>query len=285
MKPNPLLQKWSTPFELPPFGDIRDEDFPGAFEAAFAEARSNIDRIAGQAESASFKNTIEALEAADSQLNRICSVFFNLGTSDSNETRRKIETDVSPKLAEYSTDVTLNSDLYGRLKSLWEQRDELGLDSEQQRVLELYKRDFVLSGAELEGEARDRFRAISKRLAELATEFSQNLLADESSWHMMISDDELSGLPEFAVDAAKQAAADLGQQGYAITLNRSNIVPFLQYSSVRGLRRKAFEAWCRRGCERRSERQQEDRGRNTGSSFRTCAAPRFFKLRGIEIEH
>ena len=247
MKPNPLLQKWSTPFELPPFGDIRDEDFPGAFEAAFAEARANVDRIAGQTEPASFENTVEALEAADSRLSKVCSIFFNLGASDSNEARRALETDVSPKLAEFYTDVSLNPLLYGRLKALWEQRDDLGLNSEQRRVLELCKRDFVLSGAELEGEARERFRAVSKRLAELTTQFAQNLLADESSWHMLISEDELSGLPEFAVDAARQAASDLGHEGYAITLNRSNIVPFLQYSSERDLRRKAFEAWRMRG--------------------------------------
>ena len=247
MKPNPLLQKWSTPFELPPFGDIRDEDFPDAFEAAFAEARANIDRIAGQTEPASFENTVEALEAADSRLSKVCSIFFNLGASDSNEARRALETEVSPKLAEFYTDVSLNPLLYGRLKALWERRDDLGLNSEQRRVLELYKRDFVLSGAELEGEARERFRAVSKRLAELTTQFAQNLLADESSWHMLISEDELSGLPEFAVDAARQAASDLGREGYAITLNRSNIVPFLQYSSERDLRRKAFEAWRMRG--------------------------------------
>ena len=247
MKPNPLLQKWSTPFELPPFGDIRDEDFPDAFEAAFAEARANVDRIAGQAEPASFENTVETLEAADSRLSKVCSIFFNLGASDSNEARRALETDVSPKLAEFYTDVSLNPLLYGRLKTLWERRDDLGLNSEQLRVLELYKRDFVLSGAELEGEARERFRAISKRLAELTTQFAQNLLADESSWHMLISEDELSGLPEFAVDAARQAASDLGREGYAITLNRSNIVPFLQYSAERDLRRKAFEAWRMRG--------------------------------------
>ena len=154
MKPNPLLQKWSTPFELPPFGDIRDEDFPDAFEAAFAEAQANVDRIAGQAEPASFENTVEALEAADSQLSKVCSIFFNLGASDSNEARRALETDVSPKLAEFYTDVSLNPLLYGRLKALWERRDDLGLNSEQRRVLELYKRDFVLSRAELEGEAR-----------------------------------------------------------------------------------------------------------------------------------
>ena len=247
MKPNPLVQRWSTPFELPPFRDIRDEDFPDAFEAAFAEAQANVDRIAGQAEPASFENTVEALETADSQLSKVCSIFFNLGASDSNEARRALETDVSPKLAEFYTDVSLNPLLYGRLKALWERRDDLGLNSEQLRVLELYKRDFVLSGAELEGEARERFRAVSKRLAELTTQFAQNLLADESSWHMLISEDELSGLPEFAVDAAKQAASDLGREGYAITLNRSNIVPFLQYSSERGLRKKAFEAWGMRG--------------------------------------
>ena len=247
MKPNPLLQKWSTPFELPPFGDIRDEDFPDAFEAAFAEALANIERIAGQTEPASFENTVEALETADSRLSKVCSIFFNLGASDSNEARRALETDVSPKLAEFYTDVSLNPLLYDRLKALWERRDDLGLNAEQRRVLDLYKRDFVLSGAELEGEARERFRAVSKRLAELTTQFAQNLLADESSWHMLISEDELSGLPEFAVDAARQAASDLGREGYAITLNRSNIVPFLQYSSERDLRRKAFEAWRMRG--------------------------------------
>lgn len=247
MKPNPLLQNWNTPFELPPFGDIRDEDFPGAFEAALADARSNIDRIAKQTEPASFENTIEALETADAQLSKVCSVFFNLCASDSNESRRATETDISPKLAEYSADVTLNPRLYARLESLWKRRDELGLNSEQQRVLELYKRDFVLSGAELEGEARERFRAIKKRLAELATKFTQNLLADESSWLMTLADDCLSGLPEFVVDAARQVAADRGREGCSITLNRSNIVPFLQYSSERRLREIAFEAWCDRG--------------------------------------
>ena len=246
-KPNPLLQEWNAPFGLPPFGEIVDEDFPRAFEATLFEARSNVDRIAEQADPASFENTIEALEVADEQLNNVISVLFNLCASDSNESRRTIETDISPKLAEFSTDVSMNPRLYDRLKSLWDRRDASGMNPEQQRVLELYKRDFVLSGAELEGDDRSRFKAITMRLAELATEFSQNLLADESSWHMQLSENELSGLPEFAVDAAKQAAAELELQGYAITLNRSNIVPFLQYSSERGLREKAFEAWGKRG--------------------------------------
>lgn len=247
MEPNPLLRDWKTPFGVPPFKEIGDDDFGSAFEAAFASALSKVEAIASDRSEPDFANTVEALEQADEKLGRVCGVFFNLAASDSNEKRRELEREIGPKLAEFSSQVFMNEALYDRVKAIWDKRDSLCLDPEQARMLELYRRDFVRAGAELRGADRDRFRDIKKRLASLGAEFSQNLLSDESSWHLELSADELEGLPEFAIAAAKQAAADIGSDGHAITLNRSHIVPFLQYSTKRALREKANKAWRSRG--------------------------------------
>ena len=244
---NPLLTNWTTEFELPPFDVITDEHFAPAVEVALDEARANIARIASNPEAPTFANTIEALEQAETRLDRVLGVFFNVAGSDSNEKRQQLQREFSPKLAAYSSEITMNADLFARIETLWESRDSLTLNAEQSRVLYLTRRSFVRSGAKLTGKDRDRLKEILERLSVLSTQFVQNLLADESSWFMELSEEDLDGLPDFVVTAARAAGQEKGASGPVVTLSRSLIVPFLQFSPRRDLREKAFRAWVARG--------------------------------------
>lgn len=244
---NPLLADWTGPFALPPFALLRDDDFAPAFEAALAEARANIARIAADPAPPSFANTIEALELAEEALDRVSGVFFNLAGADSTDAREALQRDLAPKLSAFASEVTMNRPLFARIEALWQGREGLGLSPEQLRVLTLYRRMFVRAGAELEGAAAERLTAVKSRLAVLGTSFSQNLLAEERDWAMPLAAADLEGLPDFVVAAAKAAAEERGQPGHMVTLNRSLIVPFLQFSPRRELREKAYEAWVARG--------------------------------------
>ena len=242
---NSLLGDWTGPFELPPFAAIRDEEFAPAFEAALTQGRAAIAAIADRAEAPSFANTIEALEQADQALEKVAGVFYNLAGADSNPDREALSRDLAPKLSAYASEMTSNTALFARIEALWEQREDLGLTPEQARVLMLYRRMFVRAGAALDKAESDRMAAVKSRLASLGTQFTQNLLADERDWFMPL--DDLAGLPEFVVDTAASAAKERGLDGHVVTLNRSLIVPFLQYSTRRDLREKAYEAWGARG--------------------------------------
>jgi peptidyl-dipeptidase Dcp len=242
---NPLLTVWDTPFGLPPFAVISDDDYAPAFDAALDQARANIAGIAGAADVPTFDNTIAAMELAEDVLSRVAGVFFNVAGADSNDARDALERDLAPLLSAFSSEVTNNRALFARVQALWDMREGLGLSPEQMRVLTLYHRMFVRAGAALAGEASARLTAVKSRLAVLGTQFSQNLLADERAWFMAL--DDLAGLPDFVVDAAKAAAAERGMAGHVVTLNRSLIVPFLQFSARRDLRQQAFAAWVARG--------------------------------------
>ena len=242
---NPFLADWGGPFSLPPFEVIRDEDFAPAFEAALAEGRAAVAAIAENPVPADFANTIEALELADGLLDRVAGVFFNLAGSDSTPAREALSRDLAPKLSAYASEITANRALFARIEDLWSRRDELDLTAEQARVLMLYRRMFIRAGARLDDAASARMAAIKGRLASLGTQFTQNLLADERDWFMPL--DDLAGLPEFLIASAAAAARERGQDGHVITLSRSVIVPFLQYSPRRDLRQRAYEAWVARG--------------------------------------
>lgn len=244
---NPLLAPWDTQFELPPFAAIEDGDFAPAFAAALAEARAEVARIAGQEAAPSFANTVAALELAECALDRVAGVFFNLAGADSNPAREALQRDLAPKLAAFASEVTMNAALWARLRELWERRAELGLSAEEARVLELYVRMFRRAGAELEGAAAERLKAVKERLAVLGTAFSQNLLADERDWALPLAAGDLDGLPDFLVAGLAAAAEERGREGHVLTLARSLIVPFLQFSPRRDLREKAFRAWLARG--------------------------------------
>jgi len=244
---NALLTQWDTEFGLPPFAQIADADFGPAFDAALTEARANIAAIAGATEAPSFANTIEAMEQAEAALDRVSGVFYNLAGADSTEAREALQRDLAPKMSAFASEVTNNKALFARIEALWQGRAALGLKPEQLRVLTLYRQMFVRSGALLEGAEAARLTAVKSRLAVLGTQFSQNLLADERSWFMELSEDDLEGLPDFVVASARAAGAEKGVAGPVVTLSRSLIVPFLQFSPRRALRQKAYEAWGLRG--------------------------------------
>lgn len=243
---NVLLADWDGPFGLPPFAAIRDEDFAPAFDAALAEARANVAAIAADPEPPSFANTIGALELSERALSRVAGVFFNVAGADSNPAREALEAELAPKLSAFASEVTNNKALFARVEALWQGREGLGLAGEEARVLELYRRMFVRSGAQLDGAAAERLTEVKSRLAVLGTRFGQNLLADERDWHLDLGEADLEGLPEFVIASARAAGAEKGL-GPVVTLSRSLIVPFLQFSPKRALRQRAYEAWVARG--------------------------------------
>jgi peptidyl-dipeptidase Dcp len=244
---NPLLQDWTGPFGLPPFEKITDADFAPAFDAALAQARAAIAEIAENAEAPDFTNTIAAMEQAEGTLDRVAGVFYNLAGADSTPAREALMRDLAPKMAAFSSEVTMNAALFARIEVIWNARDTLGLSAEETRVLELYHQMFVRAGAALKDAEAQRMKAIKERLAVLSTAFSQNLLADERDWFRPLAEDELDGLPDFVVEAARAAGHERGATGPVLTLNRSLIVPFLQFSARRDLRQIAYEAWVARG--------------------------------------
>ncbi len=245
---NPLLADWTQAFGLPAFADLKPEHFRPAFDAALERHRAEIDTIAADKAAPTFANTIEALEKSGRDLDKVANVFFIKAGADTGDEIEAIERDVSPLLARHSNAMYLNRQLYARIADLYAKRDTLGLNAEQARLLERYHLRFVRAGGALDQAKQERLAAINERLASLGTQFGQNVLADEKSWALILEEGDLAGLPDFARDAARAAAADRGHPGkFAITLARSSCEGFLQFSSRRDLREKVFAAWIKRG--------------------------------------
>ncbi|MEM8754336.1 MAG: M3 family metallopeptidase, partial [Pseudomonadota bacterium] len=245
---SPLLAEWDTSFGIPPFDAIEVEHFKPAFEAALAADRDEVDAIAADPEAPDFANTIEALERSGRLLNRVASVFFNLAGVNSDDAMREVERWIAPVLSKHHAETVMNAALFARVDALYEARESLDLTAEQARVLELTWKGFVRSGAKLSGEDRERMKALMARLAELGAAFSQNVLKDEADWSMKLEGEAaLAGLPPFVIDAAAEAAKERGEEGHVVTLSRSLITPFLQFSTNRELREKAWRAWTARG--------------------------------------
>jgi peptidyl-dipeptidase Dcp len=245
--PNPLLGAWTTPFEAPPFEAIEPDAFREAFDVALAADLAEIDAIVADPAEPSFDNTIAALERAGRMLDRVAGVFYNLTGAHTNDTLKAIEREMSPRLAQHRNRVYLDERLFRRVDALARRKAELGLDSEQLRVLERYHRIFTRQGAGLPDDAKARLAAIGERLAVLGTTFSQNVLADEQAYTLVLGEDDLAGLPDYLVAAGREAAAERGLSGVVITLSRSSIEPFLASSERRDLRETAFRAWIARG--------------------------------------
>ncbi|KIC50085.1 M3 family metallopeptidase [Tateyamaria sp. ANG-S1] len=244
---NVLLADWDTPFQIAPFDTISDDDFAPALDVALENHKAEIDAIAGSADAPSFANTIEALEASGKDLDKVLGTFFTVVGADSNPKREELQRDFSPKLAAHFAEISSNKALFARIKAVWDARDMLELTDEQQRVLMLTHRNYVRSGAALDGAEDARMKEIKGRLAELGTAFTQNLLADERDWYVKLSESDMAGLPAFVVDAVRAAGEEKEAGSPVVTLSRSIIVPFLQFSTRRDLRKKAYRAWTARG--------------------------------------
>jgi len=244
---NPLLSPWATPFGLPPFEAIRPEHFAPAFEAAMAENLEEIAAIGADPAPPGFANTIEALERSGRALHRVGNVFSNLVVSLGGEALEAVDTELSPRLAQHGMAVSLDPALFARVAALYAERDALDLAEDQRRVLERTHLGFVRAGAALDLGDRERMTVISTRLAELHTRFGQNVVHDERVWELALTEADLDGLPDFLRESMAAAAAERGIPGYAVTLSRSLIEPFLTFSARRDLREVAYKAWIARG--------------------------------------
>jgi peptidyl-dipeptidase Dcp len=246
--PNPLLETWSGPHGLPPFARLEPRHFEPALRAAMAAARAEYDALAEQSAAPTFENTVAAFDRAGQQLAQVGAVFGTLNASATNEELQAVQRAMAAPLAKHASATYLDARLFARFDALYAQRDTLGLDAEQRRLLERFHLDFVRAGARLQGVARDRYAAIAEELAALMTRFAQNVLADEANWTLALTGDaDTARLPEFVLDAARQAGLERALATPVITLSRSLIVPFLTYSERRDLREAAWRAWVSRG--------------------------------------
>jgi peptidyl-dipeptidase Dcp len=245
---NPLLADWTGPFGLPPFGEIAAAHYRPAFEAGIAAHLAEINAIAENPAAPDFDNTIGALERAGKALDKVGGVFWNLCGTDGSPEMEAIERDMSGALARHMSEIKLNPALFARIEALYAQRGALALSSEQLRVLELTRKDFLRAGATLQGDDRARMTQIVSRLAELGARFSQNVLADEAGFLLLLDEGDLDGLSENFRAGAAALAAERGAPGkYGVSLSRSSVEPFLQASARRDLREAAFAAWTMRG--------------------------------------
>lgn len=249
MSSNPLLDTWATPYGLPPFALVQPDHFLPAFAAALAEHRTEIDALAAASDAPTFANTLVAFDRSGRLLARVRELFFNLAAAETSPALQKVELEIAPKLAEHNSAIYMNAALFARINAIHSTADSLGLSQEQRRLLNRVHLDFVRAGANLADAAKVRYAQVVAKLAELTTQFSQNVLADEASYQLLLKTEaDLAGLPSFLRNAAKEAAEARGiKDAHAITLSRSLLVPFLTFSERRDLRELALKAWLARG--------------------------------------
>ena len=236
---NILNTPFTTPYTTAPFSQIKDDHFLPAFQIAIENARAEIDAIIATDADPTFENTVEALEFSGQQLDRISSIFFNLNSAETSDTIQKIAQDVSPLLSEFSNDITLNEALFKRVQSVYNTKDTLDLTVEQHTLLDKQYKSFSRNGANLPETKKQRLRAIDKELSQLQLKFGENVLAETNNFEMLITnEEELSGLPEGVMEAAKQLAESKEKEGWMFTLDYPSYIPFMTYADHRELRKK-----------------------------------------------
>ena len=241
---NPLLTESSAPFGAPQFDKIEDAHYLPAFEAAIAEAKAEIDAIVANQEEPTFENTIEAMEYAGETLDRVAGIFYNLMEANTNDTMQEIAEQVSPMLTEYSMYVSLNSDLFQRVKAVYEKKDELGLEQDQMKILENNYKSFVRGGANLSDEDKAIYSKWSEELSLATLQFSKNVLAATNAYTLHVTDSaDLAGLPEYVKTMAAETASEKGLEGWAFSLQYPSFSPFMKYSQNRELRKQLWTAY------------------------------------------
>ncbi|WP_425235922.1 M3 family metallopeptidase [Ulvibacterium sp.] len=241
---NPLL----SPFDTAPFSKIKDEHFKPAFLEAMEAARKEIDAITGNPNDPTFENTIEALEFTGQHLDRISSLFFNLNSAETNPEIQRIAQEISPLLSEFSNDVTLNEELFKRVKSIYGEKNALNLSTEQQTLLEKKYKSFSRNGANLPENKKKRLREIDSELAKLKLQFGENVLAETNKYELhLTTESDLDGLPEGEKEAAAQLAKSKDKEGWLVTLDYPSYIPFMKYAKNRELRKKLTLAFGSKG--------------------------------------
>jgi len=246
---NLMLQEWDTPFQTPPFNEIKDEHFMPAFLETMKAEKAEVEVIVNNEEEPTFKNTIEALEKSGELLDRVSRVFGCLNGANTNDELQNISKEVAPLRAKHNDDINLNEKLFARIKQIYEKKESLGLTPEQNTLLENYFLRFVRSGANLNDEDKEKLRNINEELSNLYVKFRQNHLKQTNAIGLVIDKDEdLAGLPDGVVQAAAEMAKARGMEGkWVFTLQKPSFIPFLINSEKRNLREIVFKAYINRG--------------------------------------
>lgn len=240
---NPFLEEYNTPHRTHPFDKIKDEHYEPAFKEGMKRQTEEIDTIVNNPEPATFENTIVALEHSGELLDRVCQVFFNLMEAESNDAMQQLAQEISPLLAEHGNSISLNEKLFARIKTVYENQADV-LDGEDRELLQKTYDGFVRSGANLQGEDKEKYRSLSKELSRLTVQFAQNTLKETARFQLTIVDKkQLAGLPESAVEAAAQTAKEKGINGWVFTLQAPSYRPFMTYCDDRDLRRQMYMAY------------------------------------------
>lgn len=246
---NPFFDKFSTPFESPPFDKIQVEHYMPAFKEAMDRHNKDIDGIINNPDAPTFANTIEALDYSGSMLTSVSNVFFSMNSALTNDEMQAIAKEAAPMLSKHRDNILLNDKLFRRVKAVYEKKDELSLNKEQEMLLEDYYKSFVRNGANLNDEDKTRLKEINEELSVLTLKFGENVLKETNTFELVIDDEEdLAGLPEDVVTGAAEAAKERGHEGkWVFTLHKPSMIPFLQFSENRSLREKIFKAYINRG--------------------------------------
>ena len=241
---NPLLQSYNTA----PFSKIENKHFLPAITKLIEETKAEIDAITSNSDAPTFENTIEALEFSGEKLDRATSIFFNLNSAETNDEIQKLAQEISPMLTEFGNDMLLNEALFERVKAVYNQKDTLDLNEEQQMLLDKKYKGFSRNGANLSEEKKKKLRKIDTELSKLKLTFGENVLAETNKFELHITDEkDLSGLPEGVIEAASQTAEEKGKEGWVFTLDYPSYVPFLTYADNRELRKKMAIAFGAKG--------------------------------------
>ena len=245
---NPVLADSALPFGAPEFSKYQSTDYEAAFMEGLAEQRAEIDAIANSNSSPTFDNTIAALERSGKKLAKVTGIFFNLNETDADDVMRETEKKLSPILTEHSAYMTMNEELFHRIKILYDSKHAIGLTREQEMVLDKYYRMFVKGGALLDADKKAQLMGIEKQLSLASIEFGENALAETNAFQLVITDEkDLSGLPQSSINAAREAAKAAGKEGWMFTLHKPSWIPFLQYADNRELRRQMYLGYINRG--------------------------------------
>lgn len=241
---NPLLQKWDTPFETAPFEKIKPEHYLPAFKAAIEQHDKEIQEIVSNKEAATFDNTIAALEFSGQLLSRIQGVYFNMLAANTSTELQKAQEEIGPLLAHHSDNVSMNAELFKRVKAVWDGKDKQNYTDEQKAVLEKVYKNFVRNGALLDANKQKELREVNSELTKVEAKFDANLLAETKAYKLVVGKKEdLAGLPQGEIDKAAALAKSTGMEGkWVFTLDNPSFIPFVTYAANRELRKQIFEA-------------------------------------------
>ncbi|MEY8242447.1 MAG: peptidase M3, partial [Gammaproteobacteria bacterium] len=246
---NPFFTDYETPFQIPPFEEIKMEHYKPGFEQGMKENLDEINDITANTEAATFENTIVALERTGETLDKVADVFFNLLSSNTNDQMDSLVQEMSPKLSAHRDSILLNKDLFHRVKSVYEKRKSLSLNPEQTRLIEETHKYFVRAGVQLDENSMERLTEINQKLSSLSVQFDQNLLKETNEGFILVIDDkdQLHGLPKDVVDQASALAESEDHSGkWLFKPTRASMYPFLTYSTERDLREKLYNSYIRR---------------------------------------